>query len=198
MTREAGGLPLEGTTLDWELLKVIDDDNYVVLDSSSNYPEDFVTPENGIVTIPLQVGQVDPEDLKINAISGQSKLALRIRPSKTSIGSFTQVGGTKGHCTAANNVHYNYLSFDGMTSLGDCQRTCVKPNYNSFVGVEFSEGVEQKCNCLHSGSHLPQCTDFPKLLNPATGGDLGEFDTSFDILWESVLGSVSKKCRQLY
>ena len=170
MTREAGSLPLEGTSLNWELLKVIADGNDVVLDSSSNYQEDFVTPENGVVTIPLKVD--DLEDLESNAISGHSKLALRIRPSKESTGSFAQVGGTKGHCTdAANNVNYNYLSLGGMTSLEDCQQTCLKPNHKSFVGVEFSEGAEKICNCLHSGSSLPQCTDF-YLLDP-TIGDAG-------------------------
>ena len=176
--REAGGLPLEGTSLDWELLKINKDGNDVVLDSSSEYDKAFVTPENGLVSIPLQVGG---GVLETNGISGQSKLAIRIRPSKDSIGSFAQVGGTKGHCTnAANNVRYNYLSLMGMTSLEDCQRNCLKPNHNNFVGVEFSEGVERKCNCLHSGSSLPQCADFPSLIDP-TGGDAGEFDTSFDI-----------------
>jgi len=174
VTREAGGLPLEGTTLSWDLLKVNADGNDdVVLDSSSNYQEDFVTPENGVVTIPLQVGG---EVLETNGISGQSKLALRIRPSKESTGSFTQVGGTKGHCTnAAHNVNYNYLSFGGMASLRDCQRTCLSSKHNSFVGVEFSEGAEQKeCNCLYSGSSLPQCADFPSLLDP-TIGDMSSF-----------------------
>lgn len=97
MTQEAGGLPIEGTTVDWKLLMIDHaDGSQIELDNSNNtnYNKlDFVSPENGVIRIPLQIGS---DKIDAFGISGQSKLSLRMWPSKESKGAFSQVGESRG------------------------------------------------------------------------------------------------------
>ena len=97
MTQEAGGLPIEGTTVDWKLLMIDHvEGSQIELDSSNNtdYNKlDFISPENGIIRIPLQIGT---DKIGSFGITGQSKLSLRMWPRKVSKGAFSQVAESRG------------------------------------------------------------------------------------------------------
>ena len=161
MTREAGKLPIAGTNLKWELLKDNGDGTAVVLDSSLSRKESFTSPANGIVNIYFNI---DPQEQEL---SDQSKLALRVWPSKTSPGEFLKIDNHEAFCRDTEEKHrYNHMSLYHVTSLEICQDACLglDESIGPIAGVEFSS-TDQRCNCLFSPSSGVSCTK----------------DTSFDI-----------------
>ncbi|EJK68722.1 hypothetical protein THAOC_10077 [Thalassiosira oceanica] len=114
---------------------------------------DMLRCNDGRRAIPLRV-----ENPQNRGITGESKLALRVRPSKVSP-SFEKVGFSRGHCTDAASARYDYLRLQGQSILSpeQCQNAC--PLSEHFVGVEFSEGGEgeEDCNCLYRGTNLLKC-----------------------------------------
>ncbi|EJK61148.1 hypothetical protein THAOC_18409, partial [Thalassiosira oceanica] len=168
MTQEAGGLPIEGTTVDWKLLTIDHaDGSQIELDNSNNtnYNKlDFVSPENGVIRIPLQIGS---DKIDALGISGQSKLSLRMWPSKESKGAFSQVGESRvsGRSSGSGLGSSNLLTLGanrGLASLQECKDSCLRSDRDGFVGVEFDqEAFYRTCNCLYELDKLPQCVPMP-------------------------------------
>ena len=139
MTREAGSLPLEGAALTWQLLKINHDvGTEVVIEESSTPP---VSPENGIVKIPLKVPHP-----KGQGITGNTKLALRIWPSKVSKGTFSNIGR---NCTGANNARFDHLNSTEIGTHEYCEEQCLKMSLDGLVGLDFSS-FSRECHCLYS------------------------------------------------
>lgn len=160
MTRETGKLPIAGTDLKWELRKENSDGTADIVDSSLSRGARFTSPANGLVKIYFNVASQE------QGLSDQSKLALRVWPSKTSPGAFMKVDNQEAFCRDTEEKHrYNHMGLYHVTSLKTCQDACLKlDSIGPIAGVEFS-GVDQRCNCMFSPSSGVSC----------------DKDTSFDI-----------------
>ena len=164
MTREAGKLPIAGTNLKWELRKEDSEGTAVVLDSSlsrASRSAGFSSPANGLVNIYFNV---DPQ---AQGLSDQSKLALRVWPSKISPGAFSDIESEEGFCRDIEEKHrFNHMGLYNVPSLEICQDACLEldDSFGMIAGVEYSD-ADQRCNCLFS---------------PISGVSCAK-DTSFDV-----------------
>ena len=91
----------------------------------------------------------NPQDF---GISENSKLALRIWPSKLSPGSFARIQGNhaNGFCVDKDGAYYKYIRpIGGKENAESCEKKCnqIKTDEFSIAGMEFSETLGE-CRCL--------------------------------------------------